>query len=145
MDQPPPPMPENTVSKRDADHLGLLSVFHFVASGLAVFGLGFVVLHYTIMSTVLSSPQMMNEQSGKTPPIEFFAVFKWFYAFMALLFLIGLAGNLCSGLFLRRRVRRIFSTVVAGLNCLCMPIGTVLGVFTIIVLMRDSVRRAYQS
>lgn len=145
MDQPPPPLPAQTAPNRDADHLGILSVFHFVAAGLAVFGLGFLALHFTIMNTVLSSPQMMNDHPDKTQVIEFFAVFRWFYAFMALMFLIGLVGNLCSGLFLRRRVRRTFSIVVAGLNCLCMPIGTILGVFTIMVLMRDSVRRAYQS
>jgi hypothetical protein len=32
---------------------------------------------------------------------------------------------------------------MAGIACVFMPFGTVLGVFTIIVLMRDSVRRLF--
>ena len=34
---------------------------------------------------------------------------------------------------------RTFSRVVAGLNCLHIPLGTVLGIFTSIVLGRESV------
>ena len=48
-----------------------------------------------------------------------------------------------SGFFLRQRRRRTFSLVMAGINCMNMPLGTVLGVFTVIVLLRESVRQAY--
>ena len=51
----------------------------------------------------------------------------------------GAAVNLYSGLFLRKQTHRTFSLVVAGLDCLLIPWGTVLGVFTIVVLTRDSV------
>jgi hypothetical protein len=33
----------------DADHLKLLAVFHFVGAGLALVGIGFLLLHYTVM------------------------------------------------------------------------------------------------
>ena len=36
-----------------------------------------------------------------------------------------------------------FSLVIAALCCLNMPLGTVLGVFTFIVLTRDSVKAQY--
>jgi hypothetical protein len=32
---------------------------------------------------------------------------------------------------------------MAGIECIFMPVGTVLGVFTIIVLMRDSVKELF--
>jgi hypothetical protein len=32
---------------------------------------------------------------------------------------------------------------MAGVECLFMPVGTVLGVFTIIVLVRDSVKELF--
>ena len=35
--------------------------------------------------------------------------------------------------------------IVAGLNCVHIPLGTVLGVFTLVVLMRDSVRESYDA
>jgi len=70
-------------------------------------------------------------------------LFAWvFIAFPAILMLCGwtLAGLIiAAGGKLRRRVSRMFCLVVAGLECILMPIGTVLGVFTIIVLARDSV------
>ncbi|MCX6922874.1 MAG: hypothetical protein NT154_06635 [Verrucomicrobia bacterium] len=37
----------------------------------------------------------------------------------------------------------MFSLMIGGLNCLQIPFGSALGVFTIIVLSRDSVRDLY--
>ncbi len=34
---------------------------------------------------------------------------------------------------------------MGGVECLFMPVGTVLGVFTIIVLVRDSVKELFRS
>ena len=48
-----------------------------------------------------------------------------------------------SGRCLARRKRRVFSMVVAGISCLQVPFGTVLGVFTLIVLQRPSVLAFY--
>jgi hypothetical protein len=48
-----------------------------------------------------------------------------------------------SGLFLLKRRHRMFILIVAGLNCLSVPLGTILGVFTFVVLGRDSVRKAF--
>ena len=33
--------------------------------------------------------------------------------------------------------------VIAGINCLHIPLGTLLGVFTLVVLGRESVRKLY--
>jgi hypothetical protein len=45
---------------------------------------------------------------------------------------------------LRERKNRTFSFVVACVNCIHVPLGTVLGVFTIVVLSRESVKRLYE-
>jgi hypothetical protein len=37
----------------------------------------------------------------------------------------------------------MFSLVIAGVNCASFPLGTLLGVFTFIVLLRASVRSLY--
>ena len=50
---------------------------------------------------------------------------------------------LAAGRMLARRRRYLFCLAMAGIECILMPFGTVLGVFTIIVLMRDSVREAF--
>ena len=53
--------------------------------------------------------------------------------------------NVLSGVFLGRRKYRAFSLIVAVIDCIHIPLGTVLGVFTIVVLLRPSVREVYEA
>jgi hypothetical protein len=132
--------------KTDVDHLKLLAVFHFVLAGFAVLGILFLLLHYTLMSTVMNNPDLWKNQK-KPPdfdPKQFFAVFKWFYLFMGSMFLLGGIANLVSGFYLRAKRHRIFSLIVAGVDCFMFPFGTALGIFTFVVLLRDSVREVYE-
>jgi hypothetical protein len=131
--------------KVDADHLKLLSIFHFVGAGLALLGILFVVAHYTIFHAIFSNPKFFENQKQPAPPPELFAMLKWFYLIGAIWFVTSLILNLLSGLFIRARKHRTFSLVVSGINCVHIPLGTILGVFTIIVLIRESVRELYET
>src|SRR5215207_83733 len=132
MSQLPPPLRDQR--KVEADHLKLLAVFHFVGAGLALFGMLFLLAHYAIMSVVFDNPKMWQGQKEGPPPAEFFAIFRYVYLMGVAWFVASGVLNVISGLSIRARRRRTFSLVVAGLNCLYMPLGTALGVFTIIVL-----------
>jgi hypothetical protein len=129
--------------KSDADHLQLLAIFHFVFAGLAFVGLGFLCLHHAVVRHFLGHPEFWRNQQGGPPPEQILAWLNWFYLGFGVLFVTGGLLNVISGLCLRRRAGRLFSLVIAGLNCIQIPFGTALGVFTIIVLLRDSVREAY--
>lgn len=131
--------------KIDADHLNLLAVFHFVGAVLAVLGIAFLAAHYAFMHALFSNPKFFENQKQPmpVPPEQIFAMMKWFYLAGAVWFVSSGILNLISGLCLRARKGRTFSLVVAGLNCLHIPLGMVLGVFTMVVLMRDSVRELY--
>ena len=139
----PPPL--RALRKADADHLRLLSIFHYVLAGLSLVGIGFLVLHYSFMHSFFADPEMWKGQKSGPPPPKLLAMFKWFYVFFGLLLAATGAANLLSGLLIQRRKYRTFSLLVAGINCLQFPFGTVLGVFTFVVLLRDSVREAYES
>jgi hypothetical protein len=52
--------------------------------------------------------------------------------------------TLIAGLSIRKRRRHLFCLIVAGLGCFNMPIGTALGAFTFIVLLRPSVKARFQ-
>jgi len=136
--------------KADADQLKLLVVFHYVGAGLAVLAMGFLLLHYAFMHTMLTqfAAHPPPVKSGAPPPFQpdqFFAVFKWFYLIGGG-FLVVCAGiNLVSARCIQLRKHRTFSLLVAGLNCLHVPLGTVLGVFTFVVLLRGSVEEVYTS
>ena len=131
--------------KIDAEHLKLLAVFHFVLAGLAIVGLGFLFLHWFMMHTVLDSPELWKNQpkGGQPPPHEVFLIFQVFYFVFGTGIILGGVANLVSGLLILKRHGRLFSLIVAGLDCMLIPLGTVLGVFTLIVLLRESVHEVY--
>lgn len=137
----PPLLPDQR--KVDAAHLRILAILHYVCAGLAVLALAFIALHWALMSTFLN-PEMMKDVEGGPPPEEFFAFFRWFYLFGGGFFLGGMVVNLVSARCLQLRRGRTFSLVVAGLNCLVVPVGSLLGIFTLVVLLRPTVLGLYE-
>jgi hypothetical protein len=132
--------------KADDYHLKLLAIFHFVMAGLAVVGIGFLFLHFAMMNTFMTDPEIWkNQKGGGPPPAIFFAMFKWFYVIFGFLFLMGGIANVLSGWFIWIRKFRVYSIIIAGINCIHIPFGTLLGVFTLVVLLRDTVREAYDA
>ena len=95
------------------------------------------------MHTVFSNTDMSKSQPQTMPSKAFLDAFIWFYLFMGVLLLTGLVLNVLSGVFLWQKRHRMFSLTIGGLNCLLIPFGTALGVFTILVLSRDRVRELY--
>ncbi len=125
------------------EKLRLLSIFHYVAGGITcVFGL-FPLIHVTVGVLILSG--VFRDSSGGGPPLAFGLLF----AFMGLLFLILFqALGICtiiSGRKIAARKSRMFSVVVAAILCAFPPICTVLGVFTIIVLVSQEAISEYES
>ncbi len=140
----PPEVVIQNQRRRDNEQMKLLMIFHFVFAGLALVGIAFLGVHYAIMHTAFSDPRMWKAQTQAMPPKAFLDAFIWFYLFMGLLMLIGFALNVISGLFMWQRKNRMFSLIIAGLDCVQIPFGTALGVFTIMVLSRESVRELYE-
>lgn len=129
----------------DAEHLRLLSIFHFVAAGLAFIGVCFAFMYFVFFQAMFANPDLWAEAQQGPPPDQMISLFREFIIAFGTWFLVSAVVNLLSGLFIRSRRHRMFSMVVAGLNCLHVPLGTVLGVFTFFVLGRDSVRQMYES
>lgn len=140
----PPPLPPRP-SRADGDHLNLIAIFHFVLAGMSFLGLGLLGIHWLLMDVVMSNPEIWEKTPGAPPPPQFFSMFRWFYLFLGAVIVLAGAVNVISGICLRTRRHRTFSLVVAGLNCAWFPLGTTLGVFTFIVLFRESVRGLYSA
>src|SRR5215813_5938886 len=88
--------------KIDADHLKLLSIFHFVGAILGLLGILFVVGHYAIFSAFFSNPKIWENQAHSPPPPSgFFATLKWFYLVFAIWFVGSGVLDLTSGLCIR--------------------------------------------
>ena len=125
---------------RDEEHLKLLAIFHYVVGGIAGLCALIPVIHLTIGLFLLLAPRQMWGPGQSAPP----AMLGLLFIIIAGAFIVvglTLAGCvLAAGRFLARRKHHGFCLVVACLECMFMPLGTVLGVFTIIVLMREPVK-----
>jgi hypothetical protein len=125
----------------DAQHLQLLSIFHYVVGGLAgLFGC-FPILHLAIGIAAVTGA--LDDGSGSPPP----AAFGWIFilvaaSMMAFMWAMAIA-IIVAGWMLAARRAYTYCLVVAGVECMFMPVGTVLGVLTIIVLVRPSVKQLF--
>jgi hypothetical protein len=127
---------------QDEEHLKLLSIFHYVVGGLA--GLfAMIPIFHLIFGLFLIFASDKFAGKGEPPP----AFIGWFFVIFAALFItLGwiFAGLVfTAGRFLAKRKHYLFCLVMGGVECLFMPFGTVLGVFTIIVLVRESVKQRF--
>ena len=102
----------------------------------------FLPLFYCLMGAIFLHEAA--HPKGPEPPPVFVG---WlFIGFGILLFLVGIAFAICvilSGRFISQRRRYWYIFVLACIELLFFPFGMVLGVFTIIVLSRDSVRECF--
>ena len=135
----PRPAPPASFADDDLEQLRLLSVFHYVVAGItALVSLlpGFQLLFGLLMA----SGHLAAEDEGSR-------VFGFLMAGCAsfLLFTgMGLAAAIAlAGHSIARRRRYTYTLVVAGVLCVFVPLGTILGVLTFVVLVRPSVRALF--
>ncbi|MGD9647666.1 MAG: hypothetical protein AB7U73_18275 [Pirellulales bacterium] len=127
-------------SETDLEHLRWLSIGHYVLSALiTVFGCcGFLYVGMGVM--FLTNPQAMAGPNQPPPP----AFMGGFFALMGVGFMVfawGLAVVLyLSGRWLAAHRNWMFCLIVACVSMLFQPLGTILGIFTLIVLLRPSVK-----
>jgi len=132
------------ILKRDAEQLKLLTIFHYVVAALIVFFSSFFILHIIFGVFCFVSPEKMVDSRGNQTP----AFVCWVFTILGLFFVIlGWIFSICvfsAARFLAQRRKYFFCLIVASISCLFAPFGTVLGIFTIIVLMRPSVKELFK-
>ena len=123
---------------QDFEHLRLLSIFHYVVAGLALLFALFPIIHLFLGIAMVTG---LIEPSSEEPPPRFVG---WILIAVAVVWMLfGSAFAAClavAGRYLSQRRHHTYCLVMAAISCAFMPFGTVLGVFTIIVLSRQSVR-----
>lgn len=126
---------------QDEEQLRLLAVFHQVLAAIcALFSL-FPLLYFGMGLAMMA-------RVGRQPPGQFGPLLAGiFLAGMGGLFLVFAVGYALSlflaARFLAQRRQHTFCVVVAAISCCFSPLGTILGVFTLIVLFRPSVQALF--
>jgi hypothetical protein len=126
----------------DAGHLQTIAICHYVWGGLLMLLSCMFIFHIVIGFLMVNGRFPMNGGPNPPPP-QFgylFICMGWFA--MALGWAVGIL-TIVSGRAIAQRKWRVFSLVMAGVNCASFPFGTLPGVFSFIVLLRPSVRALY--
>lgn len=126
----------------DEEHLKLLSLGYVVSACVSAFYSMFGLLYVfmgIMMTTTFSRLPQNPANPAQAPP----AFVGWIFGFIGLaFFLIGIAvaaARFHAAWCVKHRKSRVFCMVIAGIGCLEISYGTVLGVFSFLVLGRDSV------
>jgi hypothetical protein len=131
---------------RDKEHLQLLAISHYVVAGLAALFSFFPLLYTTVGTIFIFGARHGTAKPGEELPPEFLG---WILTVIGLLlFFIGLAMAICiliAGRSVALRKHHSFAIVMACIECLFIPFGTILGVFTIVVLSRESVKALFSA
>ena len=130
----------NNQVNQDTEHLRILSICHYVLAGLCVFPLLYG-LFYLLMGIFFGVAIANSPQPDNGPPA---VLFGGIFVFVGLVIsLVALTFGILlykAGRNLSSHQNHTFCFVIACIACAFMPFGTILGIFTIVVLMRESVK-----
>jgi hypothetical protein len=141
--QPPSHQPlytqEDVQRQQDNEHLNLLSTFYYIMAGLSALSI-FAGLFYAIMGASIGKMPVQPGRPGEDFPGMFFAFFGVIIMISAAL---GTWLNIATASALKKRTGQVLIQVSAALHCISFPLGTILGVFTFIVLNRPSIKALF--
>lgn len=134
-------MTASIMKNRDEGHLRALSICHYILAGMNAFSGCVPLFHVTLGISMLTGafPGGRNNAQAEEVGLLFvvlggsYSLYSWTLAVF----------NLLSARFLARHSHYRFCFFVAVIECVQMPQGTVLAVFTILVLSRDSVQALF--
>ncbi len=127
----------------DEEHLRLLSLGYWVSAGatafLSLFGIFYMGMGMFFEATARRFPT----DTGTPPPRGFGLIFGAVGLAIFLVLIVVAALKIYAALSLKKKQARTPCLIVAAITCLGIPYGTVLGIFTFMVLTRPSVVQLY--
>jgi heme/copper-type cytochrome/quinol oxidase subunit 1 len=129
------------MSASNKDTLHLLAVFHYVIAGLIALAACFPLIHLIAGMFLAVGGVSSDEPAAGIVGATFVVV-------AAILIIIGwglAALVFLTGKNLDRQTKYKLCMVGAGAVCIFMPIGTILGVFTLVTLQEDSVKLLFRN
>jgi hypothetical protein len=139
-------MPGTQAMNRDLEHLKLLVTFHYIVAAITAVCSSFPLIHVFIGLMFMLNPHGFAGSGKQAFPARMFGLIFFVIGGAIVLFGWTLAAvTAYAGRCISRREKYTFCLIAAGFNCMYMPIGTILGVFTLIVLTRDSVRLLFKA
>lgn len=127
----------------NSENLRTLAILHRVYAGFLAATSCCLIGYLAFILGMLGLASSSSKTSG--PPPAVFGVFiagMWGFVFAGLIVVVIL--NLLCANWIRDRRNWAGVVIVSGINCLNMPVGAALGVFTLIVVNRPTVRPTFE-
>ena len=128
-------------------YIKTLSIFHYVHSGLSILG---IILYGIFMMFVLGGASMITINAFHNYTFltsTILSMLGWTAAlFLGIGFLACIALSIAlylTGRFMAQRTHYMFCLSVAGIESILFPIGTILGILTLITLTRHPVQELF--
>ncbi len=129
------------MSTQEKDTLHMLAIFHYVIAGLIALIACIPLIHLTIGISLTA-----GAIAGDEPVLGMVGTVFTLIASLIILIGWGLAFFIFqSGRNLDMQVKYQFCMIGAGVLCIFMPLGTILGVFTLVTLQDESVKAIFRS
>lgn len=93
---------------------------------------------------MVAAPTFMGGNPNNAPPVFVGYMFITIAVFAISIGWIYAIAVILSGRFLARRMNYTFCFIMACVECIFLPMGTVLGVLTLLVLTRPSVKMRFR-
>jgi hypothetical protein len=132
---------------QDAQHLDLLYILHYVLAAMAAAFACFPIFHVMVglgMASGIGAGMGAPVGTQEDPILRGFGLL--FAGFAGAMILTGWAFAILvaiNGRFLSQRVHYRFCLVVSAVECFFTPFGTVLGILTLVVLARPTVKSVF--
>ena len=134
---------ENYMKSKAQKYLNILSVLHYVNAGYQI--LTFLFIFRYILAGGLGFIATLGNPERAVYPSESFS--SWGEVVLVVTLLIIWWGLITCLILTGRRLKthksHIFCMIVAGVECISFPFGTILGIFTLITLNQVSVKNIF--
>jgi len=151
------------------DRLWLLSVAYYISGAIGAAFVSFLLIHFFLLLGLSFIPSSQWNAPAPTPASAQYAapspiptaspapknnqgppaiMFRTFAAIVGLIILCGWtlgALTIYAGHCIKRRKHRLFIYIMAAINCIWVPYGTVLGIATILLFQWPEVRAEFKT
>ncbi|MEM9415266.1 MAG: hypothetical protein AAGA29_07310 [Planctomycetota bacterium] len=141
--------PASNPRQKVAEHVRLLGILTWVYAGLELLSVLFGLVYAGIGLFLVTNPPADLVQQSQADPNAMPPTLLGWVLFGAGVFVVLLTGTLTlltvlTARDLMRHRRRVFCMVIAGIHCLNIPLGMVLGIFTIMVLCKPEAKALFE-
>jgi len=127
------------MSTQEEQNLDLLAIFHYILGALTGLFACIPIIHLVIGIVLLTG----NYNGGDVTPRSIALIFIILAAIIILVGWIFAIMIIIAGRRLKERRAYNYCLVVAFMECLIVPFGTVLGVFSIVTLTKETVKELF--